>query len=303
MTGYVIFFFLWYLITVVSGIRYANGASGLFSIYGRIIDNAFGLLGPKEIPAGNQKPPYKNAIWYNCDKAIKNPLFSNQNNSIDPIPNTDSDSSTVVSGVGPGSFISNKGQAVSSTQYVTQLLTGSNSGNPVDASKYNKKLFKKGTPYYNRSTNGTQDTGYYSWTDKNGNQVPIFDPIPTDNNYDNPYSLSTGQYGEVDPTSGLPYGWEAAVPVTIGGGFKQSVTAVPPVLGNSNGLILFDQKSNNSAASQWPIPNVSESEGNVKNVNSMDFIANTQFLNTQNVSYNKFVLTPDPSDVKKLFVR
>lgn len=284
-------FLFWYLITVISGLRSANGyTSGILSSYGRWFDEIFGVSGCAWIPGKNQRN-YERQIYYNCDEPIQFPLAGDNGNSVTPT-GMNPKKTTVVAGVGTGKpSISNGGTPVSPVAYINWILTGNSKGNPVDASVYNKKIFKEGTPFYNRSTDGTSTTGYYYTTDAKGNEVPIFDPIAQySSTYDPPTALMDGTYGPNDPNTGVVSGWNAVVqPVT--GIYHVShptpSTTIPPAMVNEKGMVQYNSLQP-TGGTQWPVVDVSRANGNVGGISTMNYIANTQYLNTKNVYFKSF---------------
>ena len=298
MHDYQFFFLGWYIITVVTGLRYDNGKSGILIDYGRWFDEIFGLNGCKWIPSKSQVAPYKMQIYYNCNKPLMNPLYNNQANTVTPGGINESQS-TVVAGVGEHPPpIANGGKPVSSLQFINQMLTGSASGTPVDTSTYNKALFTKGTPYYNRETDGTDTTGYYYTLDGKKNEVPIFDPLPYNDNYNVPPALYDGTYGPNDNNT-IVTGWNASFQGTSG----VLMTAVPPTglyidpvskmkkvtfvpSGGSDGK---GGRLNTTGSTTWPIKNVPTSQiTNTGGLDTMDFLANTQYLNLNTIYFKEF---------------
>lgn len=290
MYAYTWIFLAWYIINVVSGLRAAGGnTSGILSAYGYWFDEIFGVSGCPWVPGGNQKN-YKRQIYYNCDKEIQMPLAGDSGNTIKPNGMSSVHNVTVVEGVGSRTPpISNGGKPVSSIEYVSQILTGNPKGNPTNASIYNKKIFKQGTPFYNRSTNGTSATGYYYTKDASGNEIPIFDPIPANpNSYEAPAELQNGTYGPNDPNTGLPVGWNAGISTNVGG-FNVPASSIPPTMVNGTGQVVYNTSvPNSSGTQQWPVQDVPKSMGNIGNLSTMNYIANTQFLDTNEIYFKSF---------------
>lgn len=300
MFFYTIAFIVLYVLTVISGLRYAEGAtSGIMISFGKWFDNIFGLTGCRWINGSNQSPPYTNSIYYNCSKPIPFPIEVNSGNVVQP-KQQNNQKTTAVAGIGiEVPKISNNRKPVNSQQYISQMLTGNPNGNPSDPTKYNKSKFKHGTPFYNRATDGKNSTGYYYTMDGGKNEVPIFDPLPTDATYYAPSSLRDGTYGQTNPSTGLPEQWKACTKGKIGGGGGiRMITSMAPVGVGDVGNVTFNILNSNENYNKWPIPN--STVNNSRNASTMNYIANTQYLDTEEVYYREFPVEKDASTLRLL---
>ncbi len=223
MLWYNIVALIWSMITIYAGIRSAEGiTSGPLSAYGSAFDYIFGLDSCARVPHKNQEADYLRDPYNACAPQYQvsyphgyDTIANKQVMGVLP-PKNDTEESTAVIGVGGvnSSYVQgwNK-KAMQASQYILGYFTGSFSGS-VTNGQYDTKRFKSGTPYSQQSYDASSNTiGYYYWTDRSGQEVPIIAPCGTGNANSsgtylpqnlNKFNNGLGNYA-------LPAGWNAII--------------------------------------------------------------------------------------------
>lgn len=204
---------VWSLLTVYSGVKYAEGyTEGPLSAYASVFDYLFGLDLTPLIPASNQSPPYLKPA-NECSTPFPYPHGGDKNFSINK--SITDGNGTAVQGCGgvTSKRLQRGSKLVPTIQYIAQRLTGTTTGN-IASGAYSRSVFKQGTPYYttvnqDASQPAANTIGYYFTKDTNGKEVPLISPCINQYNF-------PGNLFAYNPNGRLPDDWNAVI--TTGAG-------------------------------------------------------------------------------------